>query len=262
MKIKRTICCLLTLVIAGSTLVTAIGCGAVVVGSGKLVTRDFDYSDFNKLNVSHAFQVEVTRADSFFVSLTMDDNLFDYLNIRKLGSTLYIGLKTPRSYVSTTQRATITMPDLHGLKLSGASTGDVSGFSSEDTLNLDLSGASSLDIEEVTAGNTDFNISGASKLSGSMEIDYGNFEVSGASSANLDGSADDMKMDVSGTSTMRLDDFTVENANIILSDASTATVNASGRIDAEISGASNLYYIGSPTLGRLDVSGASNIRQK
>jgi hypothetical protein len=262
MRIKRAICYWLTLTLAAGMLSTLSGCGPVVIGSGKLVTEVMDYADFTKLSVGSAFQVEVTRADSYLVSVTVDDNLVEYLSIRKSGSTLYIGLKTLRGYLRATQRATITMPELRGLEISGASKGDVSGFHSSDSLDIEVSGASSLDIDDVAAGDTDFEVSGASKVTGSIEIDDGDFSVSGASSVSLDGSADDVRMVVSGASTMRLDDFEVSNADIELSGASKATVNVSGQMDVEVSGASNLYYLGSPTLGRLNVSGASNIRQR
>jgi hypothetical protein len=46
------------------------------------------------------------------------------------------------------------------------------------------------------------------------------------------------------------------------SGASTATVNASGTLDAEASGASHVRYLGSPTLGNVEVSGASSVERE
>jgi len=257
---RRAIHGLLALALMASVLATITGCGPPVTGSGKLETREMDYSNFTKLDAGYAFQVEITRADSFFVSITLDDNLYDYLEVSQAGSTLRIRLKSGYSYLRTTQRAIITMPDLRGLNLSGASRGDVSGFSSTDSLDIDLSGASSLDIDGLTAGNTDFNISGASRVYGSIEIADGDFNVSGASTVELEGTATDVTMNVSGASTMRLRDFAVDDADIILSGASSATINASGSLDVNASGASGLTYTGNPTLGDIEVTGASTIR--
>jgi hypothetical protein len=233
-----------------------------VVGSGNLEAKEFDFSGLTRVAVAHAFQVDITRADSFFVSITLDDNLFEYLDIKKIGDTLHIGLETDVTYRKTTQRATITMPDLRRLELSGASRGDISGFSSAHSLWLEASGASYLSIENVEAGDTQFNISGASRVSGNIEIADGNFDVSGASTVELEGAAHDVLMDVSGASTMRLADFAVTNAGIELSGASKATVNVSSRLDIDASGASRLDYLGNPTLGTVSVSGESTIRQK
>ena len=262
MKRKRVMICLLTLALTAGVLAAVTGCGPPVAGSGNLETRELDYSGFTKVNVSYAFQVEITRTDSFSVSITLDDNLFQYLEVRKVGSTLYVGLQRYHSYLHTTQRATITMPDLRELELSGASKGDVSGFTSTDSLQFEVSGASSVSINNMEAGDTQFNISGASKASGNIKIADGDFDVSGASTVELEGTADDVTIETSGTSNTNLEDFPVVNATLDVSGASNATINASGRLDANISGASTLYYIGNPTLGDIDVSGASKVSQK
>jgi len=47
-----------------------------------------------------------------------------------------------------------------------------------------------------------------------------------------------------------------------LSGASDATVNASGRLDGNLSGASRIIYMGNPTLGSVSASGGSTISQK
>jgi len=221
-----------------------------------------DYSDFTGIETGHAFEVDITKADSFFVSITLDDNLFEYLDIAKIGDTLHIRLEPNVNYRETTQRATITLPDLRKLELSGASRADVSGFSSTDSLQLEASGASFLSIENVEAGNTRFNISGASRVSGSIVIADGDFDVSGASIVELEGTAHDVSMDISGASTARLADFAVSNAGIELSGASNATVNVNGRLDVIASGASHLEYVGNPTLGEIDTSGGSTVSQK
>jgi len=262
MTLKRVAHYLLALALIITVLSTVTGCiGPRVTGSGNLETREMDYSDFTRLYVGSLFQVTVTRADSFSVSLTLDDNLYDYVVIRRSGSTLQLGLKWG-TYLRATLKATITMPDLRALDLSGASRGDVSGFNSSESLVIDVSGASSLYIDDVTAGKTNFDISGASRVSGSIETADIIFDVSGASTVELDGTADDMTVGASGASSVKLADFTATDASVELSGASNATVNASGELDIDLSGASTLYYFGSPILRRVNVSGASTIQQR
>jgi len=105
-------------------------------------------------------------------------------------------------------------------------------------------------------------VSGASRVSGDIVAGNVDFDISGASSVELDGSANDIIADVSGASSLKLDDFTATNANVDLSGASSGTVNLTGRLDADVSGASRLWYIGEPTLGDIDTSGASSVSQK
>ena len=63
-------------------------------------------------------------------------------------------------------------------------------------------------------------------------------------------------------SNINLEQFAVDDAAIRLSGASNGTINASGTLDANVSGASSLYYVGNPTLGDIDTSGASKVREK
>jgi len=262
MKATKIVAILLVLLLIATSLMVSVGCGPPVTGSGDIETREFDFSDFDRLEVGYAFDVEVTQSSSYSISVTADDNIFEYIIVSRRGDSLIITMRSNRLYLHTTQQAVITMPDLERLELSGASRGDVSGFVSSDKLGMYLSGASSLIISTMKSGDATLTASGASKLSGSIDMADGTFEISGASNMELDGDADDVRMDISGASRFLGEEFTVDDANLDLSGASSATINAQGTIDADLSGASSLYYIGSPTLGDIDVSGASKIRKR
>jgi hypothetical protein len=257
---RLTIIIVLAVVALLSTITVA--CNGIVSGSGKLETKEMNYTDFTGLEIGSAFEVDITRADSFLVKITIDDNLLDYLDIHQSGKVLHIGLKRSFVYPRTTQRATITMPVLTELELSGASKGKLTGFSSSNPVEIGVSGASSLKIVDLEAGETEFYVSGASRVSGNIKVTDSKFDVSGASNIELEGSAEDISIDVSGASHANLDDFTVVSVDVELSGASSATVNVSGKLDATVSGASTLYYLGNPTLGRIEVTGASTLKKR
>lgn len=262
MATRRVAAYLATLAVIMGLFASVAGCGGSLTGSSNIITREMYYSNFTKLEVSSAFEVDISRGNSYFVSITANDNLFQHLDIRQEGKTLHIELKQPRIYIRTTQKAAIVMPDLYRLELSGASKGEVGGFSSEDPIDLDLSGASSLYINNFEAGDAEFDISGASKVSGSIKTADCNFVVSGGSTVELDGSAGDVAIEASGASKVRLPDFAVNNAKVDLSGASKATINASGRLDGNVLSASELSYVGNPTLGSIVISGASEIKKQ
>ena len=235
----------LVALLAGCTLAEEISSKVTsITGSGNVVTQEENITGFDKVDVSHAFKVDISQSEAFSVVVRIDDNLVEYLEVVKRGSTLKIGLKPGRSYNirKATMKAEVTMPELSGLELSGASQGAITGFKSTKTLNVDLSGAS--------------------HLRGDIEAGDAWFDVSGASQVTLSGSAQDVVIDASGASIVELADFPVADANVEASGASQATVNPSGRLDADASGASHVYYVGSPTLGKIDTSGASSINRK
>jgi len=213
--------------------------GEAMSGSGTLVTEEYTLTGFDKVDVSHGFAVDISQGDTFSVVVSIDDNLVQYLRVEKQGSTLKIGLDPGRNYRDTLATAEVTMPELTGLELSGASDVSVTDFTSSEALYAEVSGASS--------------------LRGDIEAGGVRFDVSGASDIKLRGSGEDLVMDVSGASSADLADFPVADADIQVSGASSAAVNVSGRLDVEASGASRVRYRGSPTLGNVDSSGGSSI---
>jgi len=47
-----------------------------------------------------------------------------------------------------------------------------------------------------------------------------------------------------------------------LGGAASMTINLNGKLDAEVSGASNLRWLGTPTLGDVKITGASSFSKK
>ena len=211
-----------------------------VTGSGNVITKDLDLSGFDQVEVSGAFIAEITQGDDFSVVIRLDEKLEEHLRVQVIGGTLEVGLAPSLSILGTaTREVEITMPELTRLELSGASQGTLSGFESTGDLNVE--------------------VSGASQLHGDIKAGDARFEVSGAGIVELSGSGGAIVLNASGASTADLSDLAVQDANVEATGASTARVNASGRLDAEASGASRILYLGSPTLGRVETSGASTI---
>lgn len=216
--------------------------GSPTTGSGNVVTQVEEVSGFDKVDVSHAFKVDIGQGGTFNVVVRMDDNLLQYLEVVERGSTLKIGLTTDRIARDATLEAEATMPGLTGLDLRAASQGTITGFKSADALNVKLSAAS--------------------RLGGDIESGDARLDVSGTSRLTLRGSAGDVTIDASGGSTVELADFPVGNATVDARDASDVTVNASGTFDVDASGASHVTYVGGPTLGTIDSSGASKVEPR
>ena len=230
----------------------------------RVITEKKDFRDFTTVKVGSAFRVEITQSSSYSISITADSNVIDDIEIFKTGDALTIRVKPSIVIQATTLRAEITMPDLHSLDLSGATDGVVEGFSSTHMLVIEISGASSLDLVDILTGAVEAEVSGASDIEGALLVSGdAQFLVSGASSIKLNGEANNLVVyECSGGSSMDLSNFPVNDASVDLSGASQGTVNLNGRLDADISGASHLQYIGEPTMGDINISGSSSISKK
>jgi len=233
------------------------------INSGSVVTKEMDFSDFSNVEVDSSFKVEITRSDSYRVTVTANKKLFDYVDVTKSGNTLKVSLKLFRIhfYMRPTLEVRIVMPTLNKLRLSGATRSIVRGFSSQESFDLNLSGASHLDIG-MEAGEANLEISGASKVSGNMKVGNAEFTLSGASRAELSGAAKNVILSAWGASKLELADFALNDTSVHLKGASRATINVNGKLDLDVSGASKLDYVGNPTLRDVNVSGASRLRHR
>ena len=83
--------------------------------------EESDFTDFSEVEVGSAFEVWIIQADSYRLSITADENLFEKINVSKNDKKLKIGLHRAH-YVDTTTRAVITLPNLGKLRLSGPSS--------------------------------------------------------------------------------------------------------------------------------------------
>ena len=287
---KRTLfVMILSLVLTFTTLLT--GCNWLVVAkdAGQVVTKEYDLADFDAVDVSSAFVVEITRADNYSVSVTSRESAFKRIQVSTTGRTLRVavdGLFVSFGGTDRPLEAAITMPELLDLKISGASRATVKGFESEKDLVTEVSGASSLDLTsktgdfvcrasgaskvtavikstsvdirqsgassmvlDVETGRFVYEASGSSDAKGVLRAQSTSISLAGASDLQLTGSGGNLKMTESGSSGAKLQGFNVRDADLHISGASDADVDIEGKLDLTLSGSSSLKYGGNPTFG-------------
>jgi hypothetical protein len=240
---KKTVSAIIVAVLLTGLLLT----GCRMEGSGNIETREFDFSDFTKVEIGSAFDFEISRSDSYGISITADDNLFENIQVTKEGKTLKIGIASRIALITivdfgtTARKAVIRMPQLTGLDISGASQGIVSGFESTEELEVDVSGASELSFRDLVAGDVDIDVSGAGLVL-------------------MTGSVRDMVAEASGASRIELMTLSAGDARLSLSGASRieGTLKADN-IDFDLSGASSALMNGSTGDIRVEASGASRV---
>lgn len=213
--------------------------------SGKDTTIVFPdiQTNYSEIDVSGAFSVHYSDTAEE-VTVTVDENLVPYLEIRSSGDELEIGMKSIS--LNELKRAEILVPvssrALTSINLSGACSfkSDIALTGSE--LSLDMSGASKADIDVDVQG---------------LEMD-----LSGASSACLSGNARKAHIDCSGASKIKGNNhecLRVDNAYIDVSGASSVKGIQGGKINGDLSGASKLSVIQGSDISGIKCSGASRI---
>lgn len=232
MRRQVAIACSIGLLLAGCSVHPKIN------GSGRLATREMALADFTRIAVGSTFTAEVRRGDAFTVAITADDNLFDYLDVSREGSTLAIRLADV-SLGSGTLEARVTLPALEHLEVRAGSRVKLEGFKGVERLTL--------------------VVSGASRVQAGFEAEEARIYCSGASWVSLAGSARRAFFEASSASSMDLERFSVVDASVVLTGKSSAGVNVTGRLDLHLSGASELSYAGNPRMGTQSLSGGSRV---
>lgn len=213
-----------------------------VSGSGNVVVRTFTVDEFDRIDISGAFEADVTVVpdESQRVEILADDNFFDDIEVGVNGRTLTIEVRNGIQFKSRTDlKATIAVPSLRAIEASGATEVDLDAGDT-DVEDMDLSGASRLDVVALAAPNLRIDVSGASTL-----------RVAG--SRTLDAS-----IDASGASEVDLTNLPLDRAALDVSGASRARLGPTGEVTGDLSGASSLSVPASADVN-VDTSGASSI---
>jgi len=107
------------------------------------------------------------------------------------------------------------------------------------------------------------DVSGVAKVSlANLKNDSLKVETSGASKVRVDGETRNFDADLSGASRIDAESLRAENVNVDGSGASNASVNVSGDLKADLSGASKVTYVGNPKNLEKSTSGASSVKGK
>jgi len=196
-----------------------LGSAKVVRGNGVVVTEERVLEDFRSIEVPGAIQVNISQGSEPSLSITGEENLLRIIET---------SCEDGRLVIRSTESYSSNLPIVIEVKCSklvrydghGASQGTIAEVDSE-TLDVELSGASSLTIE---SGKVDF-----------------------------------LKGSVSGASNLHAEKVEATKADVDASGASTIIVRVSEELRANASGASNVVYAGSPEVVKKDTSGASSI---
>ena len=232
--------------------------------------KTFDVENFDALDVSWIYKVELTQGKNQGVTIEAPDFIMEYIDVRVRKSRLILSVKdmplSVRSKVETGKYeilATLSMKKLSSLEMSGASKlfADGQFHTSDDVFTMELSGASLVKDLYIIASKADIDCSGASKFElkgklkdvkmnlsgaakGSIDSDIKSLcmDLSGASRITMNGTVGDMIASGSGAAKMDMLDCPVLWADVELSGASKANIEVHETLKLHVSGASTLSY--------------------
>jgi hypothetical protein len=233
---------ILLAIVAGIGMLTFASCKrSCVKGSGNQTTTNRKVADFTKLDISGAYKVILKQDSSLGVSVTADDNLQELIKTEVDGDKLKISTNKKSICASGDFTVIIGVHHLEAIKTSGAISVTSEGKIIAKTFDLDLSGATkiNLDLDAATVHT----------------------EASGVTEISLKGQASSHDINLSGGGKVHAFDFIVGNYDIETSGASECEINVLHELTVNSSGASSINYKGNPATINNKKSGVSSITE-
>ena len=171
-----------------------------IKGEGPVVTKSFDLKDFDQIVINGHADVTFAQSDSFAVSLSTQENIFDYLDFRVEGTTLILETKDKRSIRSEEFDVSLKAPALMSISINGATDFDIEdGLVSDGDLSVLVNGAGELDFHHVRCRNFSIEMNGAADLElESVDVQTLKVSVNGAGDVLVSGNAVDADLSVNG----------------------------------------------------------------
>jgi len=205
-----------------AVLVVLVATSAAVAFDRKKEIRNV--TGFDGVDIQNTISADVTAGEAYSVEVEADADVLPHILTEVRKGSLHVEFerswwkKNSRNYKRIKVNVTISLPELNDVDVSGASTVNVRGVNS-DRFDIDVSGASVLSIQ---------------------------------------GNARDVDIDLSGASVLRALDLLTDIAVVDLSGASNVKLSVSTELSVDASGASSINYKGNPRV-RKETSGASSV---
>lgn len=154
--------------------------------SGSTIVKDLALSDFDQIEISHMFDVDINQGDTVQVIVEIEESLEPYLEIVTQGRKLMIGLKPDNRYNldDALHRVEVVLPNLIGVKITNFSDVIIHDFFDLADVEIEVSGFGSVVAEiEAHAVRLDISDQSSVKLAGNIQEITG--KVEGLSTLDL-----------------------------------------------------------------------------
>lgn len=225
--------------------------GKTVKGDGNIVTRNIDVTAFSEISTSLPATVNFTIADSHSCTVIVDENLFDYLDIKVKDNELLMGKR--KDDKNTSLKATkfvieVTAPSLENINLAGSGTFNANSSLEAEEFEANVAGSGDIVFHKaVTAEKVELNVAGLGDLlCNELIADKLDCNIAGSGDLKVaSGTVREAEAGVAGSGDIVLTcDIDNLDANIAGSGDIKARVN--GKLTYAIIGSGDIGYYGNP----------------
>lgn len=186
--------------------------GVKVAGNGVIQEKTFEVGEFSRIALNVPADVTYSKSDGCSLSVSMDENLFEYLSVSVEDGTLKVGSKGVSLRNFKKLSMSVSSPTLERLDCNGAVDFEAVGPVCGEEFVMIVNGAADVDMGSLDVKDAQFEVNGAADLDVKL-VDAQNvsLRISGAGDAKLRGKTKDVNVTVSGAADVDLALLEYEN---------------------------------------------------
>lgn len=209
--------------------------------TGKVVKKEFEVTDFTKLDISGVMDVVLIQGSSPKVVFEADECYQSLFTAANKGETLLI--------------------DMNG-ECEGKKCGNSTVFITLTDINqFDFSGVGDVKSEgEIKLNALECSISGVGDLNLKMNCENLELSFTGVGDITLSGTGNKATYQWSGVGDLMANDLVSRDVSLNLSGVGDADVNATEKLEVKLMGLGDVHYKGSPKATNLNTTGMGDIK--
>lgn len=227
--------------------------GKTIKGDGNIITRNIDVTAFNEISTSLPATVNFTIADSYSCTVSVDENLFDYLDIKVKDNELLMGKR--KEDRNTNLKATqfvieVTAPSLKDINLAGSGTFNANSPLEAEKLEANLAGSGDIVFHKtVTAQKVELNVAGSGDLvCNELVADDLDCNIAGSGDLKVvSGTVREAEAGVAGSGDIVLT-CEIENLDANIAGSGDIKARVNGKLTYGIIGSGDIDYYGNPVV--------------
>lgn len=245
--------------------------GNRIDGNGHIVTREFPISDYDGISFVGWGDFEYEQSNKApFLSITIDENLLEYLDVKVEGKTLKI---EPKKSTSMLSRNSYNLnPTSFKIRSNSRKLQELNVVGSGDfTMNKPIA-IEQLEINKAGSGNILFNgkMTGRKlecKVAGSgtivvadLHLESLKCSLAGSGEARVKGKVDRAEYSVAGSGKLDAYDCIARKADCSTAGSGRIHAYAEEYLEASIAGSGQVYYKGNPEVSK-SIMGSGSVRK-
>ncbi|MBO4654365.1 MAG: DUF2807 domain-containing protein [Bacteroidales bacterium] len=257
-----------------------------IKGNGNIVTKEIEVRDFDEITLSVPATVNFTQSEQYSCSITIDENLVQFISVKTVGDDLRIRqlpskdgkpilsfsfgekeVSWPNYQYATLQftkfEINISAPRLEDVAVNGSGMFIFSTEFSNVKLDADVNGSGQVSAEKaLRVDELDIELSGSGSVNfAQLTAEDVEVTVSGSGNSVLNGSFGELDLTLMGSGNIKVSGNSQSAKTKIAGSGDIYLGNVSRLIRYEIAGSGNIYYSGDAEI-RGFTAGSGIIRKK